>query len=106
MKDFKDMFFPGKRWNPATDNISEDRRRMDAISDNMSIETESVAISTIMQGRTNEELFEAREMEERKQLMRDQMKKNQMKMDNPTLMEEFETHSAASMPLDEILNMR
>lgn len=72
----------------------------------MSVETESVAISTIMQGRTNEELFEAREMEERKQLMRDQNAKNQMKLDNPTLMEEYDRYSEASAPLDEILNMR
>ena len=68
MQEFKNTFFPGKRWDPEVDNESDIQRRMDqpAGSDNESVATESVAISTIMQGKTNQELAEARDMEERR----------------------------------------
>ena len=72
MQEFKDIFFPGKRWDPQIEDASEQERRREAMgSDDMSMETESVQISTIMAGKTNEELYEAKEMEERRQLMRD-----------------------------------
>ena len=68
MQEFKNTFFPGKRCDPEVDNESDIQRRMDQLagSDNESVATESVAISTIMQGKTNQELAEARDMEVRR----------------------------------------
>jgi len=58
MKDFKDRFYPGRSWNPDIDNLSDERRRMERLAkDNSSVTSESVAISTIMQGRTNDEIY-------------------------------------------------
>ena len=43
MQDFKDIFFPGKRWDPQIEDESEQLRRREAMdSDSMSMETESV----------------------------------------------------------------
>ena len=77
MKDFKDTFFPGKPWKPQVDDASEERRRMDRLgrdSDFGDATSESVAISTVMQGRTNAELHDDREAEERRRLMHDQLR--------------------------------
>lgn len=38
--------------------------------------------------------------------MRDQIKRNQMMEDNPTLLDDYEARSEMSQPLDEILAMR
>ena len=75
MRDFKDRFYPGRPWNPDIDNESEERRRMDRLrkDDSSSVTSESVAISTIMQGRTNQDIYAERDQAERKQLMADQI---------------------------------
>ena len=38
--------------------------------------------------------------------MRDQMKKNQMMADNPTLMDDYEKHSEISEPIETIMAAR
>jgi hypothetical protein len=108
MKDFKDRFYPGRSWNPDIDNLSDERRRMQRLEkDDSSVTSESVAISTIMQGRTNSENNADRDMAERKQLMADQIAKNQMIKENGgAMVEDFERHSEVSQPLDEILAIR
>lgn len=72
---FKDMFYPGRPWNPDIDSLSDERARVERArrDDTSSVTSESVAISTIMAGRTNQEIYAERDMEERRQLMADQI---------------------------------
>lgn len=68
MREFKDYFYPGRPWNPDIDTESDERRRMEAIrrDDASSVTSESVAISTIMQGRTKADEYAEKDMAERK----------------------------------------
>ena len=71
MRDFKDRFFPGRTWNPDVDSRSDEKKRMAEIGDNSSVTSQSVHISTIMQGRTNADIQMDKDAAERKQLMED-----------------------------------
>lgn len=106
MKDFKDAFFPGKAWKPQVDDASEERRRMERLgrdSDFGDGTSESVAISTVMQGRTNAEIYEAREAEERRRLMHEQLRQRQA---GDTLLDDFERVSDGSNAIDDIIAIR
>lgn len=104
--DFKDSFYPGKTWNPLIGSQRDSARR--AIPDDQSSATSvSVALSTIMAGKTQGDLHDARDKEERKMLMEEQIKKNQFAAEHgDTILDEFEKYSEASQPLDEILAIR
>ena len=72
MSDFKDTFFPGRTWNPVIGTDRDSTRRQNAFGDDASsVTSASVGLSVIMQGKTQAEIYEARDKEERKQLMED-----------------------------------
>ena len=100
LKKFKDTFFPGKPWDPQIDSRGEERRRLDRMAladDQSSVTSASVAISTIMQGKTKGDLFDAQEAEERKMLMEDQIRKNQLAAERgDNLLDDFEKASEVS----------
>ena len=109
MKDFKDKFYPGRPWKSEIDNQAEERRRGAIVSkdDSSDVASVSVAISTIMQGRTNADLAAEQNLAERKQLMADQIAKNKFLAENGgAMLDDFEKHSEASQPLDEIIAIR
>ena len=98
IRDFKERFYPGRSWEPQFDAQSEERRRLEAMAndDASSATSKSVAVSTIMQGKTNADLYNAREMEERKQLMRDKIRQNELDAERGSLLDDFEQYSEAS----------
>lgn len=58
-----------------------------------------------MQGKTQAELYDARDAEERKELARDLQRRQELGL-NGSLADEFERFSEASAPLDEIIAIR
>jgi|FrelakmetLWP11LW_1041352.scaffolds.fasta_scaffold370695_1 hypothetical protein len=60
-----------------------------------------------MQGRTNSDLVAEKDLAERKQLMAEQLARNRFLEENGgAMLDEFERHSEASQPLDEIIAIR
>lgn len=72
MKDFKDYFYPGKTWSAEI----ESRRSRISADDKSDASSVSAAISTIMQGKTNADLHEARDARERQKLMMDKQRRD------------------------------
>ena len=78
-----------------------------AADDQESVTSHSVAISTIMQGKTNDDLQAERDLEERKMLMEDQIRKNaEAEARGDSLYDEYDKASIASQPIEDILSIR
>ena len=109
MKLFKDRFYPGRPWSPRYEDNTGQRARLAAraADETESVTSQSVAISTIMKGKTNDDLQAERDLEERKMLMEEQLRKNaEAEARGDSLYDEFEKASVASQPVDDILRIR
>ena len=109
IRDFKDRFYPGRPWAAEYESKSEVQRRRMMERDSRdskagSITSESVHISTVMQGLNMGDVLAAKDAEERRQLLLEQ--KARQGEDGEGIASDLDAYSEASFAIDRIIQVR